>query len=224
MGPFEAFYGSPLQHPGFLWGAALLALAVVIARRGIEASLRRYLLSLVVLSLLDAWLSSHHVYGIGTLSGAAASVVPLFFVLAGDFRYLLLAVGASANGALKPSVEKLALALGLTVVVPLSTQLLLALLPERFDTPRVMFLIYEVSFVLLTLSLLRLNANVQRAPWLGRVSRFVIVYYSLWALSDAIILFTGSDLGFGLRVVPNVLYYGGLIAAIARFAPDAGER
>ena len=30
---------------------------------------------------------------------------------------------------------------------------------------------------------------------------------------------TGWDLGFGVRVIPNALYYGGLIAAIARFAP-----
>jgi hypothetical protein len=51
------------------------------------------------------------------------------------------------------------------------------------------------------------------------VSRFVLLYYGLWATADVIILATGSDLGFALRVVPNVLYYGGLIGAIGRMAP-----
>ena len=47
-----------------------------------------------------------------------------------------------------------------------------------------------------------------------------MVYYSLWASADLIILGTGSDIGFFLRVIPNLLYYGGLIAAIGRFAPE----
>jgi hypothetical protein len=50
------------------------------------------------------------------------------------------------------------------------------------------------------------------------VSRFVLLYYGLWACADAIILATGADFGFGLRVIPNVLYYGGLIAVIGRCA------
>ena len=46
------------------------------------------------------------------------------------------------------------------------------------------------------------------------MSRFVLLYYGLWAAADALILATGADLGFAVRVVPNVLYYGGLIAVI----------
>jgi hypothetical protein len=62
---------------------------------------------------------------------------------------------------------------------------------------------------------------VRDVAWIAQVSRFVIVYYSLWATADMIILTTSSDLGFALRVVPNLLYYGGLIAVIGRSAPVA---
>ena len=79
------------------------------------------------------------------------------------------------------------------------------------------------------LALLRWHPGVRRAPWLRSVSRFVVLYYTLWASADAILLATGSDLGFALRVVPNVLYYGGLIGVIgaagaaASHAASAGE-
>ena len=47
----------------------------------------------------------------------------------------------------------------------------------------------------------------------------MVLYYSLWASADLLILTTGLDLGYGLRVVPNLLYYGGLIATLAWLAP-----
>ena len=82
MGLFEAFYQSPVQHPILLWLAAGLAGAWGLTRPGLDPSLRRYCRCLLVLSLLDAWLTAHHVYGIGELPDALSSAVPLFFVLA----------------------------------------------------------------------------------------------------------------------------------------------
>ena len=93
------------------------------------------------------------------------------------------------------------------------------LVPGSEDSARILFLIYEVAFACLTLTILRKNANARSNPWLRSVSWFVILYYSLWASADAIILTTGSDLGYLLRVVPNLLYYGGLVAVIGWFAP-----
>jgi hypothetical protein len=225
MGTFEAFYASPMQHPFLLWLAAALAIGFCATRPGLGSSLRRYCLGLGVLSLLDAWLSSSHIIGIGGLSGWLASVVPLFFVLAGDFRYLLLAVSASSEGTIQVSGAKVALALGLTAIVPISSQLMLLLVPDSLDKTRVMFFIYEVEFVVLTLCLLRFHENLRRVAWVRRVSRFVIVYYSLWAGADLLILTTGADLGYLLRVVPNLLYYGGLIGVMGYFASvaDASE-
>jgi hypothetical protein len=78
----------------------------------------------------------------------------------------------------------------------------------------VLFLVYELAFAALTLALMRWHPN-RAVAWTRPVSRFVVLYYLLWAGADAILLATGSDWGFALRVIPNLLYYGGLIAVIA---------
>ena len=221
MGPCEAFYQSSLQHPWLLWLSALGALAVC-TRRAAAPSLRRYCIALVGLSLADAWLSADHVFGIGTLEGFASQAVPLFFVLAGDFRYLLLLSAARSDGGFRPEAPGVAIALGLTLVVPLSSQAILAVLPGA-PGPRVLYLVYELLFFGFTLVLLQRHPGVRRAAWLRPVSRFVLLYYGLWATADAVILVAGADVGFALRVIPNVLYYGGLIAVIAREGASAGD-
>ncbi len=66
---------------------------------------------------------------------------------------------------------------------------------------------------------MRWHPKIRTIPRNGSVSRFVVLYYSLWASADLLILTTGLDLGYGLRVIPNLLYYGGLIATFAWFAP-----
>jgi hypothetical protein len=219
MGTFEAFYASAYQHPWLLWLAILLAAATLVSRRGLDPRLRGYLVLLVVVSPLDAWLTSNLVYGIGALPDAFASFVPLLFVLAGDFRFLFLVVAATPSGGLRIGSRKFAVAAAFTAIVPLASQLIFSLLPASLGSPRFLFLIYEVAFVLLTVFLMCRYGNFREAAWLKPIGRFVVLYYALWASADAIILATGSDLGFLLRVIPNILYYGGLIAAIAAVAP-----
>ena len=36
---------------------------------------------------------------------------------------------------------------------------------------------------------------------------YVAVYYALWATADLLILGTGRDVAWALRIVPNQLYY-----------------
>jgi len=213
-GIFEAFYASAWQHPVALWIAALTNAALGLSRRDLDPSLRRYVVALTALSLVDAWLTATHVYGIGALPGSLASVLPLFFVLAGDFRYLLLWEAATADGAMAITPRAVARAAALTAIVPILAQLVTA-----GREPRVLFFVYELAFCALTLALLRWHPNARALPWVRAVSRFVLIYYGLWATADAILLATGSDLGFALRVIPNLLYYGGLLAVIARLAP-----
>ena len=102
----------------------------------------------------------------------------------------------------------------LTVIVPIVSQVVLWVLSNAAGEIRVLYLVHELLFLLLTLSLLRWHPGVKAVAWLAPVSRYVLIYYGLWASADVIILATGSDLGFLLRVVPNLLYYGGLIAVI----------
>lgn len=220
---FEGFYASPFQHPLLLWLSALAGIAFVRCRADLSGDVRFYCYALGVLSLCDAWLTSNAIPGLGRLPEALSEGVPLFFVLAGDFRYLLLLGIARAGGGFSLGAARIAVALGLTLVVPIASQIVMTLVPEASRSSRLLFLVYESFFVLLTLGLMRLHPGVREHRWLRSVSRFVLVYYGLWALADAIILGTGSDLGFLLRLVPNVLYYGGLIAVIGKFAPSSDE-
>jgi hypothetical protein len=174
-----------------------------------------------VLSLNDAWLTSNPVFGVGRLSGAWASAVPLFFVLAGDFRYLLLVAAAGPDGRLHPRPFRLAAAAGLTLIVPLGSQVVLAALPP--SGPRLLYWVYEVGFVALTLALLRWHPGLRGNTWLRSLSRFVLLYYGLWAAADSVLLLWGWDWAYGLRVIPNLLYYGGFIAATAQLAPRPGS-
>ena len=175
-----------------------------------------------MLSLCDAWLTSHHVFGVGELSGVWASAVPLFFVLAGDYRYLLLVVAAGPDGRLHPRPPALLAAAALTLIVPLGSQAVLLALPHA--GPRVLYWVYEVGFVALVLVLLRRHPGLGGNAWLRRLSRFVLLYYGLWAAADSVLLLWGSDWAYGLRVIPNVLYYGGFFAAMAQLAPRSGSR
>jgi len=223
-GFFEAFYASALHHPLLLWLAVAVGVALCLARRDLHPSLRRYGVALAVLSALDAWLTASHVLGLGALSATLAGVVPLAFVLAGDYRYWLLVVAATPEGSLAPRVRHALEAAGLTLIVPIFSQLALRALPDSPVGPRTLFLIYELALTALVASLPHWHPNVRANPWLRSLGRFVMLYYGLWACADAILLATGADLGYALRVLPNLLYYGGLIAAIAWLAPEKKKR
>jgi len=223
-GPFQLFYDGHFQHPALLWLAASAALVYCLRRKGLRPRMRLYCVALGVLSLVDAWFTSTSIPGVGKLPTALAGVVPLFFVLAGDFRYLLLVSTATPGGDLDLSPRRIAAALGLTAIVPLLSQALMLLMPAAWNTPRTLYVVYEMLFIVLTLVLLQVAPRLRESAWLRRVSLFVILYYGLWAIADAIILATGSDLGFALRIFPNVLYYGGLIVMIGREASRAAEQ
>jgi len=141
-------------------------------------------------------------------------------VLAGDYRYLLLVVAASPDGRLRARPRALLAAAGLTLIVPLGSQVVLAALPP--SGPRLLYWVYELGFVGLTLALLRGYPGLRQNAWLRSLSRFVLLYYGLWAAADSVLLLWGGDWAYGLRVIPNVLYYGGFIAATAQLAPRSG--
>lgn len=214
MGFFETFYASPVQHPWLLWLAGAAGVAFASTRPGLAPELRRYVGGLGVLTLLDAWLTSNDIPGIGALPVWARSAVPLFFVLAGDLRYLLVVQCGAPDGRLAFSWGGIARALGLMAVVPVASQILVPIIAGPEASPRVLFLVYELAFFALAATLMAFHPGAARGRWPRSVSRFVLLYYGLWACADAIILLTGADAGFALRVVPNVLYYGGLIAVI----------
>ena len=216
---YAAFYHSFIQHPLLLWAAALLGLWIALSRRGLSSSVRWFCLALASLSVLDAWLTSNQVLGIGPLRGAAASFVPLAFVLIGDFRYFLFVESARSDGRITVGRKGLARACAWTLLVPLSAQLVVTAVGSA--EPRVLFFVYEVLFVLVSVSVaaLYLPSHSDALRWTQSVTLFVLGYYGLWATADAILLGTGADAGFLLRVLPTALYYGGLGPVIALTAP-----
>ncbi len=238
---YAEFYDSILQHPLLLWAAAIFGLLLALSRPGLSATVRRYCMALAAIALLDAWLTTNDVPGIGPLTGAAASLVPLAFVLIGDFRYFLFIESAKPDGTIAVTAGAWIRASAWTLVVPLGSQLVVFGLGS--NEPRVLFFVYEMLFVLLAIGMgrvylprrsgallwtRRVTMYLPRRSgallWTRRVTRFVIAYYTLWAVADALILTTGAEVAFLLRMLPNVLYYGGLVPAIAWAGPITDKR
>ncbi len=220
---FADLYASPLQHPGLLWASAVLGLLLALARRGLSPHVRWFCVALTVVSLFDAWLTANQILGLESTK-SAPPWVPLIFVLLGDFRYFFFVESARPNGSLSITVRGLGRALAWTLVVPIGSQALMLMLGT--DESRVLFLVYELSFVVLlcTLLFVYLPRRVQAARWVRLVTLFGVFYYALWASADAVILFTRADEGFLLRIVPNVLYYGGFVPIVAWTAPLGRRR
>ncbi|MGB8329231.1 MAG: hypothetical protein WCE62_03820 [Polyangiales bacterium] len=216
---YAEFYDSFVQHPLLLWIAALVGLLVALSRRGLARSVRWYCVVLAIVSALDAWLTSARVAGLGPLPGAAATFVPLAFVLIGDFRYFLFVESAQPNGSLAIRVGPWARACVWTFVVPIASQVLTMTFGS--DDPRFLFLIYETLFVVLSIGIIGfyLPGRSDALRWTRLVTGFVMGTYALWALADATILTVEADMGFLIRVLPNVLYYGGLGPVLAWTAP-----
>jgi len=65
-----------------------------------------------------------------------------------------------------------------------------------------LWLIYELCFAALALWLRRRMPT----PALRAIALYAFAYYALWASADVLIL-RGVDAGWGLRALPNQLYY-----------------
>ena len=89
--------------------------------------------------------------------------------------------GRDARGAIALSPRGLARAAVLTLIVPIFAQLATA----GRERARAL-LVYELAFCALTLALLRWHPNARALPWVRAVSRFVLLYYGLWAAADAL--------------------------------------
>jgi hypothetical protein len=147
------------------------------------------------------------------------------FVIVGDARYFVLVERARAG---RLDASALALAGGLSFVVPIASWLPQLAWPAAFANGRHVFLLYEVMFVALAAAmrvwlprrLARAGADDEARRWALRVTHFELAQYALWATSDLVIL-AGYDLGFALRLVPNAMYYILYLPFVAWSAPRA---
>ena len=218
---WSAFYQDELQAVWALLPVPLLfvlwrVLRPVPPNAGAEASaapfMERYAVAFGILTMVDPLVTGvlARVAGLGEASGTA---LMLLFVLLGDWRvFVLLERLWGRESRFGAVAQRAAL---WTCVVPVLAFALYRLL-RVFDPElpaQALWLVYESLFVGLALTLrarLSRRETLQDKPalqgYLRLVLAYVAVYYGLWALSDVLIL-SGQDFGWALRLVPNQLYY-----------------
>jgi hypothetical protein len=202
-----AFYHSELQSLWLLlivpslFLLYLLLLGRVPAGTPAQRFLRVYAWVFTLGTLLDPLATGPLSRALG-LSGIAATALIFGFVLAGDFRVLLLLF--TEGGAVADLRRAARRAAAFTLLVPAATGVLYspAWLGLAAWPSQLMWLIYEVCFAALALWLRRRMPT----PALRAIALYAFGYYALWASADVLIL-SGVDAGWALRVVPNQLYY-----------------
>ncbi|MBL8604864.1 MAG: hypothetical protein JNK72_23250 [Myxococcales bacterium] len=205
----EAFYASPLQQPLAVGLASLVGAAYALSARAGLASLGpagpRWAVCFALAIVADAALTAPS----SPLTGAAATAASFIFVTLGDFRaYWVL---KKAQDDTRPAAPW---ALGLALAPSLLVALGKVVAPAFFSVARQLYLFYELASLGLLLALgVGLSARGLAHPRLFRGAlALALGHYALWALSDVLIL-SGVSMGYLLRMLPNLLYYGAFVPA-----------
>ncbi len=203
MTDVAAFYGSFYQQPLLLAVPTVLwLLALLVALRPCDA-VWKYCFTFAALSALDAFLTANDVLGNGPWTGVWASVVPITFVILGDFRVYLWTQPGGFE-------KKWPLALALSVVVPLASMGLGQVLPADWAAnSRVLYLTYEVLF-LVFFSLVTLKVAGPRG-FKDPYRAYALGYYASWVIADVWLLQADgtAPAAWILRILANLLYYAG---------------
>ena len=207
---FEQAYASHWHHPVSFWAVGAIVLALLLTRLGRPRNTegQRFVMAALLLFqvaiALDAWLT-------GPFSPLeSGSAVAIVFVVLGDLRYFVLLerFGQSEEVGRRP-LRWLLVPLGSSLIVPIASKLA----SSWSDDLRVLFLTYEIMFAVLAavvlLVVLPRRQGAQLA-WARRLTQFELAQYAMWATADAVILL-GYDLGFALRLVPNLMYYAAFV-------------
>ena len=209
---------SAWHHPGLAFGLCSVA-AVVVWRRLPPGPLRSALLFFTGITALDAWLT-------GALTplprgSSLAQNVSIAFVILGDLRLFVLLQRFRTSTRWAPAI---AIAVIFSFAVPIAQAIAIRASPETFTDLRRIYLVYELFFVVLATVLLatRYPSRSAATPALGWYATtlvgFFLVQYALWVACDVLIL-SGMEFGYGLRLVPNALYYGLFLVFAALRAP-----
>ncbi|HEX5065508.1 MAG TPA: hypothetical protein VFY49_05300 [Myxococcota bacterium] len=201
-----AFYHSDVQSLWLLLVVPSLFLLFLLTRGRVAAPPRaRFLTTWALLFTLETLLdpiATGPLLRALKLDGVALYAWIFVFVWLGDFRVLWLHFADLGDAPDPRAAARPAAALA--CLVPLATGALYAPVWMGFvEAPsQVLWLIYETLFFALALWLRGRTANpALRVIWL-----YVLAYYGLWAAADVLIL-SGLDAGWALRVLPNQLYY-----------------
>jgi hypothetical protein len=159
------------------------------------------------------------------LGGAWPTALGVLFVLLGDFRVLLLVCFlAGGRNALGPALREAALLTPVVALFAMGTTRAAGLLLGQALPGQLLWLVHETAFLGMVAFLRRRVVAARepvrpspRAAYLRAATAYVAGYYGLWAACDALIL-AGVDWAWGLRALPNQLYYAWFVPfAHARF-------
>lgn len=204
---WHAVYDSPWQHPGIAWVAGGVVLLATLVRRPRAAFLGLFLL-LQLEIMLDAWFTSG-LSPVGS-TGRAADIAGVVFVILGDLRYFYLVLRQRMTRS-----RALILGVAVSLIVPVATGVLRVIDPQRFSG-NFLFMVYE----LLALAIVIALAHRARGSLYGRrLLVLEVTQYALWAIADALIL-AGYDVGYVVRIVPNVVYYALFVPVATWSVPD----
>ncbi len=203
---WEAFYASPLQGLWLLVVPPALFLVWLLVRgqpatAGADPRAARFVHAWAIVFTVETILDP--------LLIVFAGVPMLPFVLLGDFRVFLLVLGVARPT--RPLLRTILEAAAWTVVVPLTAWGLDAAERALSSTPlpdQLLWLNYELAFTVMALGWW-MAMTVWRPVaerYLRAVLAYVVVYYLLWASADVLIM-AGFDAAWGLRALPNQLYY-----------------
>ena len=153
------------------------------------------------------------------------------FVLLGDYRVFALLLPVMQPG--RSRVAALLEAVLWTLPVPLLSLAVVRGWTAAVGTPpeTLVWIVYEIAFAILAVvfavSVLPRRVGIERAVvrrWVREVLAVVVAYYALWATADLLVL-SGREWGWGLRIVPNLLYYSAFVPfAWARFFAATNAR
>ena len=174
--------------------------------------LHAYAIVFAIETMLDPFAAGLLPRWLGIADSWAATAILVFFVLLGDLRVFLLVIRLARPAASLVSV--IGEATAWTLVVPVTAFAthsgLVALFP---DLPaQSIWLVYELAFTVLAVFFRfvwvpRHAVRGARRGFVEDVVEYALGYYLLWAAADVLILAAGLDAGWGLRVIPNQLYY-----------------
>ena len=231
---FEEAYKSTYHHPLAMWAVGLCVLALLLVRRRRATALENrfvvvWLLVFQLEIMLDAWMTG----GLQPMASdsALATAAAVVFVIVGDLRFFVLfeRFGPSGAGRTKKSKSSTpwthwaGRALAISLVIPIVSNVSRTLWPGNM---RVLFLTYELMFAVLAI-VLRFVVLPRRATagmdevhlgFVKKATQFEIAQYVLWASADIVIL-SGFEVGYLLRIVPNMLYYAAFVPFIWWVAP-----
>lgn len=214
----QAIYDAPWHHPGIAWIAAALA-ALAFARK------QRFLVGWFCVFLVATIADAYFTGALSPVPPRSAWITGVVFVILGDLRFFLLAERYS-RGRLDRRAAMTAV--GLSLIVPIITEVVRRLVPFIGATPRLTYLLYEVLFLVLAIAarfvvypsrLLGVVPGPVR-QWVLSVAAFEIGQYALWIVADLLIL-AGVEWALVFRIVPNALYYAVFLPFVVLRAPAA---